>query len=299
MQTTIRRFLTLFLCWLVMVGAMLSPLTAYASDPTQDGRNNNNHHVIKDNGDGSYSIIQTNKKAQSPNVGVTVGYQITAGGKTITIPRNASYAGGRDIKTIGPQESKASNGYTYVTYETRVSGETAKQILAMLNSNGEVRMDHVMAVSSDGGNTTSSVWSDKLGKFIANPDCANLSWFSKIMESSGGDGAYDMNEMEAFMKGTFAWMDPKSWETNWMKLLKLAETGDIEALADALKELEEEKEDKEDKTTTLPSTKEWIHRASTPITQVYTYNDSRNYEDEQGKHAGICAVVDDNGLCEI
>lgn len=135
----------------------------------------------------------------------------------------------------------------------------------MLNSNGEVRMDHVMAVSSDGGNTVSSVWNPETGKFEINAKCKNLSWFAQIMKSSGGDGAYDMNEMEAFMKGTFAWMDPKSWETNWMKLLKLAENGDIEALADALKELEEEKEDKEDKTTTLPSTKEWIHRASTRV----------------------------------
>lgn len=89
-------------------------------------------------------------------------------------------------------------------------------------------MDNVMAFTFDGGNTFSSYWDSTTNslqfdkRFLATSTLASYIW-----AQSGGDGAFGYNEGDMFIElaRLIGFADPQSFETNFIKLLKLAADG--------------------------------------------------------------------------
>ena len=267
-------------------------LTVYADEDGTDQdevTNSDIYHNIIANADGTYSIVQRNKVRTSEVFARTVAYNVTnlTTGETITIGRDAT-----NVVDSAPVLDPAT-GYYYITSTTTLTQAQSATLLAAAAS-GSLQMDNVMAFTFDGGDTFSGSWDPVSQAVQLNSDFLTTSTLaSYIWAQSGGDGAFGYNEGDMFIElaRLIGFADPGSFETNFVKLLKLAADG--LSFEEALAALEEDSD-------TDPNTESDSNTGNTDELQGFPvhsnpvieyYNDSRNYK-ENGSHKGFADVYD-------
>ena len=276
---------------LIITVGFSTGLTVYADEDGTDQdevTDSDIYHNIIANADGTYSIVQRNKVRTSEVFARTVAYNVTnlTTGETITIGRDAT-----NVVDSAPVLDPAT-GYYYITSTTTLTQAQSATLLAAAAS-GSLQMDNVMAFTFNGGDTFSSKYNSETGQVEFDlAFLATTTFAAQIYALSGGDGAFGYNEGDIFIKlaRLIGFADPDAFETNYVKLLKLAADG--LSFEEALAALEEDPDTDPAPTPTPPGTTDELQGFpvhSNPVIEYY--NDSRNYE-EDGSHKGFADVYD-------
>ena len=176
-------------------------------------------HQINYN-NGSLSTLQVNKEATSSIRAKTMGYRFTneTTGQTMVISMDDARVSTSTTKTTDP-----STGYTLLNIVSNFASSLTNQIFNTIGNplaGGQlVRMDHIMAVTTDGGEHYSGKL-DANGIFQYSEDFLRTSPYAARVMKMSADGLFDKNELTALQK-VFGWAHPESWETNYEKYLYL------------------------------------------------------------------------------
>lgn len=299
-------FFTLFFCLSV---------TSFAATEDDEGTDEGSiYHNIYFQEDGSLKIISENKVATSSIRAKTVGYTWTnqETGEQVTI----NLVDDEDYISRDTSIEYDSNGVAYYHTETTYTAEYVSELLASLGTSYSeitasgstgfaLRIDHIMAVSTDGG----SSYSNKIEDFISTSPYATyvLSYLEKYgIDATTWDGTfnlYDEDQLNAFLT-IFNWADADSWLTNWDKELFIGPDGKFYYMdEDGVHAIDEEdssdpEDDPDSDTDTDDDDDGFIYQVWTGGTtgksnaEVDYYNDSREYTDSDGTHVGFADAFD-------
>ncbi len=186
---------------------------------TRQGFTQTSTHDIFMSGN-SMNTVQDNKVATSDIRARTEGFRFTneTTGQTMVVSLDDSR-----ITQTPSYYTDSNTGYLMTRIISSFSAALTNQIFNTIGNplaGGQlVRMDHIMSVTTDGGQTYSGQL-DANGTFQYNQEFLDHSPYAARVMKMSADGLFDKGELSALQR-VFGWAHPESWETNYEKYLYL------------------------------------------------------------------------------